>query len=343
MSREVRLSRRDETLVDLLIETGLSRNIAKTLVFLSKRDETTSVEIEKATGLRQPEVSIAMQELRRRKWVDKRDIKKEGKGRPVHSYRLSVSWSEILAQIDPEEQPVPDDAGDRGDPRRELRGCLDRPEPRIEEVVPVVRPHGLRVAPAQLDRRAEALQRRGGRLPAERMDLDGHGGLRPEARDELRLVDDHDEPLRRGRDYLLTEPRAPEALDQVELRVDLVGAVDTQVHGGPFLERRERDPQLLRHVRGRERRRHALQVHALPDEPGDALQEEPRGRAGPEPEDHPRLDVREGGFRGLSFQRVRRGNVTPSVGVRPRASRAPRSRAGRASRRAPSTPSPDRR
>src|SRR5437899_5826362 len=90
MSREVRLSRRDETLVDLLIETGLSRNIAKTLVFLSKRDETTSVEIEKATGLRQPEVSIAMQELRRRKWVDKRDIKKEGKGRPVHSYRLNA-------------------------------------------------------------------------------------------------------------------------------------------------------------------------------------------------------------------------------------------------------------
>src|SRR5436309_4376739 len=104
MSREVRLSRRDETLVDLLIETGLSRNIAKTLVFLSKRDETTSVEIEKATGLRQPEVSIAMQELRRRKWVDKRDIKKEGKGRPVHSYRLSVPWADILAQVDREEQ-----------------------------------------------------------------------------------------------------------------------------------------------------------------------------------------------------------------------------------------------
>src|SRR2546425_9972667 len=56
-SREVRLSRRDETLVDLLIETGLSRNIAKTLVFLSKGDETTSAEIEKATGLRHPEVS----------------------------------------------------------------------------------------------------------------------------------------------------------------------------------------------------------------------------------------------------------------------------------------------
>src|SRR2546427_4845596 len=100
MSREVRLSRRDETLVDLLIETGLSRNIAKTLVFLSKRDETTSVEIEKATGLRQPEGSIAMQELRRRKWVDKRDIQKEGEGHPVHSDRLNVPLAALLAQID---------------------------------------------------------------------------------------------------------------------------------------------------------------------------------------------------------------------------------------------------
>ena len=104
MSKESRLSRRDEVLVDLLLETGIPRNLARTLVFLSKRDETTSVEIEKATGLRQPEVSIAMQELRRRKWVEKRDIKKEGKGRPVHAYRLSLSWADILAQVDREEQ-----------------------------------------------------------------------------------------------------------------------------------------------------------------------------------------------------------------------------------------------
>src|SRR5688572_7508814 len=104
MSREVRLSRRDENLVDLLIETGLSRNIAKTLVFLSTREETTSVEIEKATGLRQPEVSIAMQELRRRKWVEKRDIKKEGKGRPVHSYRLAFPFDDIVDEIAREEK-----------------------------------------------------------------------------------------------------------------------------------------------------------------------------------------------------------------------------------------------
>ena len=81
-------SKKDETLVELLMGTWMPKNVAKTLAFLRKKEETTSVEIEISTALRQPEVSIAMQELRRRKWVIKRDIKKEGKGRPVHAYKL---------------------------------------------------------------------------------------------------------------------------------------------------------------------------------------------------------------------------------------------------------------
>ncbi len=104
MAEEARLTKRDEILLDLLISTGMSRNVAKTLVFLSKRDETTSVDIENHTRLRQPEVSIAMQELRRRRWVTKRDIKKEGKGRPVHSYRLTMSFEDIIEQISEEQR-----------------------------------------------------------------------------------------------------------------------------------------------------------------------------------------------------------------------------------------------
>ena len=99
MTRDVRLRRRDETFVDLLARTGLSKNVAVSLVFLSKREETTSREIEKATALRQPEVSIAMQELRRRRWVEKRDIKREGKGRPIHAYRLTVPFDAIVDGI----------------------------------------------------------------------------------------------------------------------------------------------------------------------------------------------------------------------------------------------------
>jgi predicted transcriptional regulator len=99
MSRETRTRHREVSTVDLLADTGMSRNVAKALVFLAGREETTSVEIEKATGLRQPEVSIAMQDLRRRRWVEKRYIKKEGKGRPVHAYRLAVPFSAVVEAI----------------------------------------------------------------------------------------------------------------------------------------------------------------------------------------------------------------------------------------------------
>ncbi|MBU1158701.1 MAG: ArsR family transcriptional regulator [Candidatus Thermoplasmatota archaeon] len=98
------LTKKDEVLVELLMRTGLSKNMAKTLVYLRKKEETTSVEIESATSLRQPEVSIAMQELRRRKWVAKRDIKKEGKGRPVHSNKLAIPFEKIIEMIEAEER-----------------------------------------------------------------------------------------------------------------------------------------------------------------------------------------------------------------------------------------------
>ena len=97
-------SKKDETLVEMLMNTGMAKNVAKTLAFLRKKEETTSVEIEISTALRQPEVSIAMQELRRRKWVTKRDIKKEGKGRPVHAYKLSIPFEKIVEALEKEER-----------------------------------------------------------------------------------------------------------------------------------------------------------------------------------------------------------------------------------------------
>ena len=97
-------SREDDRLVDLLMSTGMRKNVAKTLVFVQKSPETTSVDIETHTSLRQPEVSIAMQELRDRGWIEKRDIKKKGKGRPVHAYRLAKGFPEIIDCIEEDEK-----------------------------------------------------------------------------------------------------------------------------------------------------------------------------------------------------------------------------------------------
>ncbi len=98
------LSKEQEELVDRLIKAGLQKNIARTLVFVASREETKSREIEDATDLRQPEVSIAMQELRGKGWVTKRDIKKEGKGRPVHGYQLDKPIEEIIDEIEEKEK-----------------------------------------------------------------------------------------------------------------------------------------------------------------------------------------------------------------------------------------------
>ncbi len=98
------MNKNDEKLAEILQKVGLSRNVARTLAYMHGRDEVTSIQIEKATGLRQPEVSIAMKWLKKKGWVVKRDIKKEGKGRPVHGYRLAKPFPEILKEIEEEQR-----------------------------------------------------------------------------------------------------------------------------------------------------------------------------------------------------------------------------------------------
>ena len=47
-------SKQDEQLVDYLVNTGMAKNIAKTLIFLKRKNETTAVEIETSTAPTQP-------------------------------------------------------------------------------------------------------------------------------------------------------------------------------------------------------------------------------------------------------------------------------------------------
>ena len=98
------ISKNEEELIDRLIKAGLQKNVAKTLVYIAGEEETKSREIESDMRLRQPEVSISMQIIRERGWVTKRDIKKEGKGRPVHAYSLRKDFEEIISEIEEEQR-----------------------------------------------------------------------------------------------------------------------------------------------------------------------------------------------------------------------------------------------
>jgi predicted transcriptional regulator len=96
------LDKTDKKAVKLLRELGMPKNIAGTLMYLAHVDECYSVDIEQGANLRQPEVSLAMRELRRRKWVQEEIQKKKGRGRPRYIYKPVMSLSELLKKIEQE-------------------------------------------------------------------------------------------------------------------------------------------------------------------------------------------------------------------------------------------------
>jgi predicted transcriptional regulator len=90
-------------MIELLRKINVSRPIALTLACLAKGREISSQSIEIISGLRQPEVSVAMRYLRENNWIDIREEKKsKGKGRPIKLYRLTVPMECIVSKIEEE-------------------------------------------------------------------------------------------------------------------------------------------------------------------------------------------------------------------------------------------------
>ncbi|WP_300606455.1 transcriptional regulator [Methanohalophilus sp.] len=98
------MNEREIEIANLFRKLNLSKPISKTLACLSSTDKITSREIEMRSQLRQPEVSIAMKYLcKKRGWVLCEDVKKnEGKGRPVKVYRLALPLREIVDTLERE-------------------------------------------------------------------------------------------------------------------------------------------------------------------------------------------------------------------------------------------------
>ena len=91
--------------IDALSCTGMPKGIARTLAFLSTKDDwATSKDIEKATSLRQPEVSIAVRNLVDRGWVERDSLKRESKGRPINIYKMSIGLDDVYVAIESEEK-----------------------------------------------------------------------------------------------------------------------------------------------------------------------------------------------------------------------------------------------
>lgn len=94
-----------DRLTEALIAARFQKHVAKTLAYiLTSNQRGRSVEMQRATSLKQPEVSVAIKQLRKRGWITRLDIKKKGKGRPVHEYRLKLPPKQILIELEAAER-----------------------------------------------------------------------------------------------------------------------------------------------------------------------------------------------------------------------------------------------
>ncbi len=91
---------KEEEIVDGLISLGMNRPVARVLAYLQQVNEVTSGELEMGTNLRQPEISIATKQLKERDWINEREEKKPGKGRPYKIYSLKIGFNEIIAELE---------------------------------------------------------------------------------------------------------------------------------------------------------------------------------------------------------------------------------------------------
>ena len=103
----------------LLLQYGFTRPFTRVLIYCTQhRDEDIRLhDVERATDLRQPEVSIAMADLVTRGWVAVKAVPPIGKmGHPGKSYHMAVSapWiaesiaAEIYERIDRDKELVED-------------------------------------------------------------------------------------------------------------------------------------------------------------------------------------------------------------------------------------------
>jgi predicted transcriptional regulator len=109
-----------EEIADALISLGMNRNAALTLAYMQNTNSATSIELEQSARLQQPEVSITMKQLKERDWVNEREEKKQGKGRPYKIYSLKVRFNDIINQLEKQQRKAFNEARMKIERLREL-------------------------------------------------------------------------------------------------------------------------------------------------------------------------------------------------------------------------------
>jgi predicted transcriptional regulator len=76
--------------------------VARLITYLKDVENGSARDIEMATGLRQPEVSMAMQPLRGMGWISEHELKNPGKSSPMKIYALGATVEDIIKHYETE-------------------------------------------------------------------------------------------------------------------------------------------------------------------------------------------------------------------------------------------------
>lgn len=93
------LSNDQREIAELLWKIGFKKNSALVLTLMLQDIDLSSRDIEQITDLRQPEVSLAITDLMRHKWIDVIRYLRENKGRPVKIFHVVKKPDEILDEL----------------------------------------------------------------------------------------------------------------------------------------------------------------------------------------------------------------------------------------------------
>ena len=90
------MSSEQRTLRDKLVELGANENTASVLLCLHHHGASTSKDLQCHCNIRQPDVSMAISELRELNLVHFSPKSETSRGRPAHIYRLRMSFEQSI-------------------------------------------------------------------------------------------------------------------------------------------------------------------------------------------------------------------------------------------------------
>ncbi len=93
---DTKINLNSNEMVDLLVSLGTDLNTAKTMIFLHAHGPTSSSHLQKHCKIRQPDVSVAINQLNKFDLIQVVSSSSGGRGRPSHTYELSVPLDEAL-------------------------------------------------------------------------------------------------------------------------------------------------------------------------------------------------------------------------------------------------------